>query len=96
MTLKEEIFNIVDKVFVDVNSACFIAKPGEETMLEPFINQATLSILSAIPKDKIKKAIEILGRPVMSYAPEIAMKEYDDKIKDAVILLNQFLNEVEG
>jgi len=37
--------------------------------------------------EKIKKAIEILGRPVMSYAPKIAMKEYDAKIKEAVEIL---------
>jgi hypothetical protein len=37
--------------------------------------------------EKIKKAIEVLGRPVMSYAPKIAMKEYDAKIKEAVEIL---------
>jgi hypothetical protein len=36
---------------------------------------------------RIKKAIEILGRPVMSYAPKIAMKEYDKKISEATNIL---------
>jgi hypothetical protein len=82
MTLKGEINSIITKV------ATRFSKED--------IDKLNLSILSAIKRDKIKKAIEVLGRPVMSYAPKIAMKEYDNKIKDAVSLLNQFLNEVEG
>jgi len=38
-------------------------------------------------RKRIQKAIEVLGAPVMSYAPEIAVKEYDRKIKEAVKLL---------
>ena len=42
-------------------------------------------------KDRIQKAINILGRPVMSYVPEIAIKESDKKIEEAVKVLLQGL-----
>jgi len=44
-------------------------------------------------KEKIKKVIQILGKPVMSYAPKIAIEEYDKKIKEATIILLEALKE---
>lgn len=45
-------------------------------------------------KEKIKQVIQILGKPVMSYAPKIAIEEYDKKIKEATeILLSILINK---
>ena len=45
--------------------------------------------------DGVKKAIEILGRPTMHYAPKIAIKEYDEKIANAVKILLDILTKIE-
>ena len=42
---------------------------------------------------KIKKAIEILGRPVMTYIPKIAIEEYDKNIQEATKLLLQSIKD---
>ena len=41
--------------------------------------------------EKIRKAIEILGRPTMGYVPEIAAKEYARNIHEVVKLLLEVL-----
>jgi len=38
-------------------------------------------------KDGIRKALNVLGRPVMSYEARIAMGEYDKKIAEASTIL---------
>ncbi|TBR20247.1 hypothetical protein EPO66_00150 [bacterium] len=42
-------------------------------------------------QDKIQKAIEILGRPVMSYISVVVKQEYDAKIQEATEILMSML-----
>jgi len=39
----------------------------------------------------IKGAIQILGRPVLSYAPKLAIEEYDKKIQEATLELTKII-----
>jgi hypothetical protein len=52
---------------------------------ERYLSKANIQLRAV--RIRIKEAIQILGRPVMDYAPNVAIGEYDKKIAEAVTKL---------